>query len=95
MDAFLTFRPPPFAVTDNSTETARESTAKESAPSQVSDEGLLLQVSEGSREALALLFRRYARLVRGVAYKVLRDTSEADDLLQDVFLLIHRKCVHV
>ena len=92
MDAFLTFRPPPFAVTDNSTETARESTAKESAPSQVSDEGLLLQVSEGSREALALLFRRYARLVRGVAYKVLRDTSEADDLLQDVFLLIHRKC---
>ena len=28
----------------------------------------------------------------GVAYRVLRDTSEADDLLQDIFVLIHRKC---
>ena len=38
------------------------------------------------------MFRRYARIVRGVAYRVLRDTSEADDLLQDIFLLIHRLC---
>ena len=38
------------------------------------------------------LFRRYARIVRGVAYRVLRDASEADDLLQDIFILIHRKC---
>ncbi len=49
-------------------------------------------VCEGDKEALALLFRRYARIVRGVAYRVLRDVSEADDLLQDVFLLIHRLC---
>jgi RNA polymerase sigma-70 factor (ECF subfamily) len=38
------------------------------------------------------LFRRYARVVRGVAYRVLRDASEADDLLQDIFLLVHRLC---
>jgi RNA polymerase sigma-70 factor (ECF subfamily) len=30
--------------------------------------------------------------VRGVALRILRDGSEADDLLQDVFLFIHRKC---
>jgi RNA polymerase sigma-70 factor, ECF subfamily len=29
--------------------------------------------------------------VRGLAYRVLRDTSEADDLLQDFFILIQRK----
>ncbi len=39
-----------------------------------------------------MLFRRYARVVRGVSYRVLRDTSEADDLVQDVFLLVHRDC---
>ncbi|MCU1302689.1 MAG: polymerase, sigma-24 subunit, subfamily [Candidatus Sulfotelmatobacter sp.] len=41
---------------------------------------------------MAILFRRYARVVRGVAYRVLRDASEADDLLQDVFVLVHRLC---
>jgi RNA polymerase sigma-70 factor (ECF subfamily) len=50
------------------------------------------EICHGSTEALSLLFRRYARIVRGVAYRVLRDTSEADDLLQDIFLLIHRLC---
>jgi RNA polymerase sigma-70 factor, ECF subfamily len=30
--------------------------------------------------------------VRGVARRILRDHSEADDLLQDVFLFVHRKC---
>ena len=49
-------------------------------------------VCDGDKEALALLFRRHARIVRGVAYRVLRDSSEADDLLQDIFLLIHRLC---
>jgi RNA polymerase sigma-70 factor (ECF subfamily) len=49
-------------------------------------------VCNGDKEALACLFRRYARFVRGVAYRVLRDTSEADDLLQDIFLLVHRLC---
>lgn len=58
----------------------------------LSDEALMADVCLGSREALAILFRRYARLVRGVALRVLRDSSEADDLLQDVFLLIHRLC---
>lgn len=58
----------------------------------VSDEALMAYICEGDNEALASLFRRYARIVRGVAYRVLRDTSEADDLLQDVFILIHRLC---
>jgi RNA polymerase sigma-70 factor, ECF subfamily len=58
----------------------------------VSDEALMAQVCEGSREALGILFRRYACVVRAVAFRILRDTFEADDLLQDIFLFIHRKC---
>jgi RNA polymerase sigma-70 factor, ECF subfamily len=59
---------------------------------EVTDEVVMAQIRDGSREALAILFRRYARLVRTIAMRVLRDTSEADDLLQDVFLFVDRNC---
>jgi RNA polymerase sigma-70 factor (ECF subfamily) len=68
-----------------------QDTANISTPS-LSDEDLMSLICDGDKEALASLFRRYARVVRGVAYRVLRDTSEADDLLQDIFLLVHRLC---
>jgi RNA polymerase sigma-70 factor (ECF subfamily) len=90
MDASVTFRFPRFAVPENSEQTARVLDTQASIESTGTDEELILQVVEGSREALAVLFRRYARLVRGIALRVLRDSSEADDLLQDIFILIHR-----
>jgi RNA polymerase sigma-70 factor (ECF subfamily) len=58
----------------------------------VTDEALIEEICLGSRESLAILFRRYARVVRAVALRVLKDTAEADDLLQDVFLLSPRLC---
>jgi RNA polymerase sigma-70 factor (ECF subfamily) len=57
-----------------------------------SDEALLAHVCDGNQEALAYLFRRHSRVVRAICYRVLRDASEADDLVQDVFLLVHRNC---
>jgi RNA polymerase sigma-70 factor (ECF subfamily) len=60
-------------------------------PVDVADEALLRQISAGDRDALALLFRRYARLVWSVAERIVQNKTEADDLLQDVFLLIQRK----
>ena len=59
--------------------------------SGVSDEDLMEQVRDGGREALTVLFRRHARAVRNVAYRILRDEAEADDLVQEVFLFIIRK----
>ena len=56
-----------------------------------SDEDLLVQVSKGSREALSILFRRHARPVFNVAKRILRDDSEAEDLLQDLFLFLFQK----
>ena len=58
---------------------------------EFSDESLLTQIFAGDREALALLFRRYAQVVRNIGRRVLRDKAEADDLVQEVFLYIHRK----
>jgi RNA polymerase sigma-70 factor (ECF subfamily) len=62
------------------------------AADQFTDEALVMGIAQGDKEALALLFRRYSRLVRVVALKVLRDPAEAEDLLQDIFVLIHRLC---
>ena len=54
------------------------------------DEVLINLIETGNRDALGLLFRRYAGVVRRVAFRVLKDPSEAEDLLQDIFVLIHR-----
>jgi RNA polymerase sigma-70 factor (ECF subfamily) len=60
-------------------------------PMQPPDEELVALVSAGEESALAMLFRRYATLVRGVGQRMLRDSGEADDLVQEVFLYIHRR----
>jgi RNA polymerase sigma-70 factor, ECF subfamily len=56
-----------------------------------SDESLLAQIAASDREALAILFRRYYRMVWSIAKRILRNEAEADDLVQDVFLLISRR----
>jgi RNA polymerase sigma-70 factor (ECF subfamily) len=91
MDAPITFRLSALTLTQTD-EKVSEVAERSIAGAGVSDEVLMAQICEGSREALAMLFRRYARIVRGVAYRVLRDASEADDLIQDIFILIHRSC---
>lgn len=56
-----------------------------------SDETLIARIRADDNEALGLLFRRYARLVWTVGRRILRNSEEADDLLQDVFLFVRRK----
>ena len=70
---------------------ASEPTDTAGLSADVSDEALIALIKRGEREALSLLFRRYARLVRSVGRRILRNVSEADDLVQDVFLYLHRK----
>jgi len=61
-------------------------------PADASDESLIAQIAMGDREALAVLFRRSASLIHGIGRRILRDNAEAEDLVQDVFLHIARKC---
>jgi len=88
MNGSVTIRLPELGITEEQEHTVEPSVSE----NQVSDEALIAEVCLGSREALATLFRRHARLVRRVALRVLKDASEADDLVQDVFLLIHHLC---
>jgi RNA polymerase sigma-70 factor (ECF subfamily) len=61
------------------------------SPVEVTDEILIMEAGVGNRGSLAQLFRRHARLVRSIGERILRDKSEADDLVQEVFLYLHRK----
>jgi RNA polymerase sigma-70 factor (ECF subfamily) len=65
---------------------------KTATGAEISDEYLLNQICTGDREALAALFERYAQLTRIVAARILKDEGEAEDLVQDLFLFIQRKC---
>jgi len=58
---------------------------------EASDETLMWEVGRGSKEALGLLFRKYRYAVLSVVGRILRDMSEAEDLCQEVFLLLFEK----
>jgi RNA polymerase sigma-70 factor (ECF subfamily) len=88
MNGSITIRLPELGITEKQD----SAVGSQLSETSLADEALIAEICLGSKEALAILFRRYSRLVRGVALRVLKDTSEADDLLQDVFLLVHRLC---
>src|SRR5258708_35503882 len=69
-----------------------ESRTEELTELQDTDEVLMLRLQKKDVEALGLLYRRYARLVYSVCARVLRDATEAEDLVHEVFLCLYRKC---
>jgi RNA polymerase sigma-70 factor (ECF subfamily) len=54
------------------------------------DEDLLEQLQSGVADALEVLFNRHYRLVFSVVHRILRDSGEAEDLMQEVFLDVYR-----
>jgi RNA polymerase sigma-70 factor (ECF subfamily) len=53
------------------------------------DESLCREVAHGNQEAFLVLFNRYWRQVFRLAYSVIRDEAEAEDLAQTLFLEVH------
>jgi RNA polymerase sigma-70 factor (ECF subfamily) len=51
---------------------------------------LIKQIETGDPEAFRLLFERYKNLVFRSAYLMLDDAPDAEDVLQEVFVLVHR-----
>jgi RNA polymerase sigma-70 factor (ECF subfamily) len=58
--------------------------------SKLSDEELMKRVSLEDHDACAFLYDRYHKLVFDVAVRILRDSGEAEDVVQIVFLDIFR-----
>ncbi len=55
------------------------------------DVELIGRLRRGERDALASLYDAYARLAFGLAYRVLRDPGEAEDIVQESFLTVWRQ----
>jgi RNA polymerase sigma-70 factor (ECF subfamily) len=53
---------------------------------QLSDETLLAQVAQGNEPALGELYDRFGRVAYGLALRILRDKTLAEDAVQDAFL---------
>lgn len=92
MDLFAAAPFPTLPIRSDGVEAGTVSERMAAQSEELSDESLLSQVCKGNGEALAALFTRYAHVTRGVAVRILRDTAEAEDLSQDLFIFIQRKC---
>src|SRR5260370_21079152 len=54
-------------------------------------ETMLRTIARGCADCLDLLFLRFFRPIFNLAYKIIRDRSEAEDVVQEVFLAIHQQ----
>lgn len=66
------------------------SPAQESA-ARDSDLTLARKAADGDARAFEELYRRYQRLVYGLCLRMTQNVAEAEDITQDVFILLHRK----
>jgi RNA polymerase sigma-70 factor, ECF subfamily len=52
----------------------------------LSDAELVMHIAAGSEAALCEVYDRFSRLIYSIARRILRDTGEAEDVVQDVFV---------
>lgn len=55
------------------------------------DRELIASIKSGDKNALAALYDRYASLILGLAFRILQNRGDAEDLLHDVFLEVWRR----
>ena len=55
---------------------------------RTSDEAYLTAISRGDEDSLAALYDRYSTILFSLAQRILNDRSEAEDVLQEVFLQV-------
>jgi RNA polymerase sigma-70 factor (ECF subfamily) len=63
-----------------------ENALKRPAPVEEDDEVLVERAAAGDRRAFTLLYRRHARYLAGVAFRLLGDSGELDDVVQETFV---------
>src|SRR5262245_53624645 len=57
----------------------------------MTDEDVMEQLRKGHPDALPILFDRFHRLVMKIALRILRNSAEAEDVMQDIFLELFNK----
>ena len=84
---------PGLGLSGKSPAAARLAQAQHTSLVSLTDEALIAGICSGRREALGQLFCSYAGLVRSIGRRILQDDTEAEDLVQDLFLYIQGKCM--
>jgi RNA polymerase sigma-70 factor, ECF subfamily len=64
-----------------------ESALKRPTLVEDTDEALVERASAGDRKAFALLYRRHARYLAGVTFRLMGDSGELEDVVQEAFLI--------
>lgn len=65
--------------------------SKSLAVRELSDEELILQVQVNHPDALNELFNRYSKTIFVIAFRILHDRGEAEELVQDVFIYLFQR----
>jgi RNA polymerase sigma-70 factor (ECF subfamily) len=52
------------------------------------DAALLASIQSGDQDAMARFFERYSSMVYSVALRVLKDSGEAEDVMQEIFIQV-------
>ncbi len=73
---------------DQDRSVAAPKAAEELSPS---DEEVMARLKSNDSAALEILFGRYARLVLAIARGIVRDSGEAEDVVQEAFFYLYKK----
>jgi RNA polymerase sigma-70 factor (ECF subfamily) len=63
----------------------------DSKEQDLDDEGLILAICEGEEWAMDILYQRYYKYAYSLAYRIVHDSTIAEDIVQDAFLSVWRK----
>ena len=97
LPAPLRFAPTPSVTTVPTLKVTKAKTASQVQRQAVavtqdpSDEELISAICHGAEWALETLYQRYHRYAYALAYRILHESTSAEDIVQEVFLSIWRK----
>ena len=97
LPAPLRFAPTPSVTTVPTLKVTKAKTASQVQRQAVavtqnpSDEELISAICQGADWALETLYQRYHRYAYTLAYRILHDSTAAEDIVQEVFLSVWRK----
>ena len=81
----------PFPIAWGGNRAASVSVQKAPVVRSPSDEEVMARLHANDSDALSLLFDRYSRLVLSIAFRILRDYGEAEEVVQETFFQVFQK----
>jgi RNA polymerase sigma-70 factor (ECF subfamily) len=81
------------------TKTPRVRRSNSPPHTELTDEALLFSLANSDfgsagKDVLVVLFDRYSRLIYSIAFRILRDRGESEELVQEVFLYLYEQSSH-